>query len=378
MPKKALKTATPTKPKKEKARDRLSADQFPKNTLEEAIKIPKLLHDEMRGGPASWSQVASALKISPTNNRNKYPVWSAKAYGLLIEDKDGNYSLSEVARKMLAPTREGEDREAKIKAVLTPVGLSRFYTDYNGNFIPSDEFFRNILVQNYQIPADRVDEIKALIIGNAVFCSIIEEKQGRQIIRIDGIAAADQRSTSAEPKDLVAPAVIDKSDFKKSCFIITPLGEDGSEFRKHADLIFNQVIAPVCAEAGIDLKPIRADQIEKSGLITKQIFEYIAHSALCIADLSYNNPNVFYEVGIRHAFQLPMVQIIRKGDKIPFDVSQGRTIKIDLTDLYKVVDAINGAKNELREYIKDSLAPAHTGDDNPIKIYLPGVSVTIK
>ena len=92
------------------------------------------------------------------------------------------------------------------------------------------------------------------------------------------------------------------------------------------------------------MRAIRADKIAKPGIITKQVIEYIAYSKLCIADLSFNNANAFYELGVRHAFKLSTIQIIRKGDKIPFDVSQGRTIIIDASDPYTIMDRIDVAR----------------------------------
>ena len=135
------------------------------------------------------------------------------------------------------------------------------------------------------------------------------------------------------------------------------------------------MIEPVTAE--LNLVARRADQIDRAGLITQQIFEHIAKSRICIADLSFNNPNAFYELGVRHMCKLPTVQIIRKGDRIPFDVSQGRTIKIDMTDVYTVMDSVESAKKELRQHLKHALSADYKGEDNPVNTYLPGVEVKV-
>jgi hypothetical protein len=89
---------------------------------------------------------------------------------------------------------------------------------------------------------------------------------------------------------------------------------------------------------------------------------------------TFNNPNAFYELGIRHMCKLPTVQIIRKGDKIPFDVSQGRTMKIDMTDVYSVMDSVESAKKELQHHIKHCLSNEYKGEDNPVNTYLPGLA----
>ncbi len=112
-------------------------------------------------------------------------------------------------------------------------------------------------------------------------------------------------------------------------------------------------------------------------MITKQVFECLANARICVADLSFNNPNAFYELGIRHMCKRPTVQMIRKGDRIPFDVAQGRTIKIDMTDVYSVMESVESAKRELRQHLKAALAPDYKGEDNPVNTYLPSVTVNV-
>jgi hypothetical protein len=68
---------------------------------------------------------------------------------------------------------------------------------------------------------------------------------------------------------------------------------------------------------------------------------------LVIADLTSHNPNVFYELAVRHVIQKPIIQIIQKGERIPFDVSAQRTIDIDHKDL----DSVDDAKKELERQI---------------------------
>lgn len=87
-------------------------------------------------------------------------------------------------------------------------------------------------------------------------------------------------------------------DFDKVCFVISTIKEDGSEQRKHADMIFSQYVDRALAGSG--LKAVRADKIGDPGMISKQIIEYILRAKLVVADLSFHNPNVFYELALRH------------------------------------------------------------------------------
>jgi hypothetical protein len=91
------------------------------------------------------------------------------------------------------------------------------------------------------------------------------------------------------------------------------------------------------AECGFDT--LRADQISEPGLITPQVIRHVINDPLAIADLSGPNPNVFYELAIRHAIGKPLVQIIQKDEKIPFDVMGMRTIPVD----YRYPDTVQQA-----------------------------------
>ena len=133
---------------------------------------------------------------------------------------------------------------------------------------------------------------------------------------------------------------------EKICFFIAPVGETDSEIRKRSDQVLKHIIEPVAHECGY--KPLRADQISEPGYITPQIMEYIFESPLVIADLTGGNPNVFYELAVRHVAKKPFVQIINKGEKIPFDIAQMRTIQIDVHNL----DSVEEGKREIIKQIR--------------------------
>ncbi|MGE5458108.1 MAG: hypothetical protein ACM3RX_07120 [Methanococcaceae archaeon] len=133
----------------------------------------------------------------------------------------------------------------------------------------------------------------------------------------------------------------------KCCFVISPIGSDGSETRKRADQILKYVIEPAAKECGYDIC-VRADKLAEPGMITSQIIQHIVEDPLIIADLTEKNPNVFYELAIRHALRRPLVQIIKKGEPLPFDVANMRTIQVDHQDL----DSVNEAKVEMIKQIK--------------------------
>jgi len=132
----------------------------------------------------------------------------------------------------------------------------------------------------------------------------------------------------------------------KSCFVICPIGDENSLTRKRSNQVLKHIIEPVANTCGYAVE--RADKLSKPGMITTQIIDHIINDDLVIADLTERNPNVFYELAIRHAIRKAVVQIIDKNEIIPFDVITNRTIKFDFKDL----DSVAECKAELEKQIE--------------------------
>jgi hypothetical protein len=105
----------------------VAAETLPRRSLEQVVVVPKTLHSTYAGKSATLEELCSAMGISPGSGNTKYLFASALAYGLVTKNGD-EYTLGETGRKIVAPTYDGEDAEAKVKAVLTPTILSRFFT----------------------------------------------------------------------------------------------------------------------------------------------------------------------------------------------------------------------------------------------------------
>ena len=111
--------------------------------------------------------------------------------------------------------------------------------------------------------------------------------------------------------------------------MITPIGVAGSTTRKHADWVFRFLKAE-CDDRSITLE--RADKMTGSPMITSRIFEALSTAEFCVADLTGLNANVFYELGVRHSFRLPVIHIAHVGTELPFDNAQHDTVFFDLSD----------------------------------------------
>lgn len=131
----------------------------------------------------------------------------------------------------------------------------------------------------------------------------------------------------------VRVGVVEMSDLSKqqTCFVVTPIGAPSTPVNDHANEVLELIIDPVLAElTELNFAPaVRADRMGQPGVVTHQIIDLIWNAELVIADLSFNNPNVFYELALRHGVRKPFVQIGLAGSNLPFDVAGLRTILFD-------------------------------------------------
>jgi len=146
-------------------------------------------------------------------------------------------------------------------------------------------------------------------------------------------------------------------DYQNICFIITPIGAENSPIRKKTDGLINNVIKPVCEE--LNLVAIPAHEIDKPGSITRQVIQHIMNSKMVVANLTGLNPNVMYELAIRHAAKLPVVCLAEEDTILPFDITTERTI-FYTDDMYGAVKLVP----DLRSKIESALGDENI--DNPI------------
>jgi tetratricopeptide (TPR) repeat protein len=124
----------------------------------------------------------------------------------------------------------------------------------------------------------------------------------------------------------------------KTCFVISPIGKEGTDIRKNSDDLLELIIMPALEIYNFDV--IRGDKLSLVSTITDDIIRLIQDSELCIIDLTAQNPNVFYECGRRHETARPYIHIKKKDEAIPFDIAGIRTIEYDLSDGRKIRDSI--------------------------------------
>jgi hypothetical protein len=151
------------------------------------------------------------------------------------------------------------------------------------------------------------------------------------------------------------------------CFIVMPFDvkpfPDGSGRTYDFDKVYRVICQRAVSEAG--MKAIRADERVTSALIHSEMFRDLRDRVVVLADLSLDNPNVFYELGIRHVMSSKgTVLMCRKGSVLPFDVKLSRVIfydfdgvSLDWEEVERVVRSLKVALQEARKGQPDS--PVH-------------------
>lgn len=106
---------------------------------------------------------------------------------------------------------------------------------------------------------------------------------------------------------------------KPKAFIVMQFSE---EFNK----LYQEVIKPICEEFGYECE--RADEFYTSTPIIADIVKSLIESSIIIAEITPDNPNVYYELGYAHAINKPTILLCdrNKRSKLPFDISSFRTL----------------------------------------------------
>ncbi|MDV1856031.1 hypothetical protein RZR38_09690 [Citrobacter freundii] len=133
--------------------------------------------------------------------------------------------------------------------------------------------------------------------------------------------SAPKKNTAVENKDTIAK--------EKKCFAIMPIADHPDYDSGHFSRVYNHLIKPACKQAGF--KAVRADDAKASHMIMFDILKNIVECDMAICDLSSKNANVFYELGLRQAFNRKTILITDGRTHTPFDITGFRYVKYDHT-----------------------------------------------
>ncbi|WP_250514735.1 hypothetical protein [Caballeronia sp. INDeC2] len=365
---------------------------FPACPFEEAVLFAKQMYEFGAGRPVRKITLFDHIGKSPDSGPSRQLITNSGKYGLT----KGGYQA-----EILELTPEGtkvvdidqpqrERAKARIFLALENIPVfKKLYEGFVGSKLPPKAALIDV-VKTQGVSDDLADEAVETFTVNLRDVGLLQSLAGAErIITIDHyLDSLPQASVTppmrvntgeeggftkrAEPSGMLVTS--DHARYDTACFYISPIGSAGSDERKHSDLMLGSIVEP--ALEGFGLTVVRADQIDKPGTITRQIFDYLLRSRLVVVDLSFHNPNVFYELAVRHAARLPVVQIIRASDRIPFDVNQMRTIAIDTTDIYSLVPQLQSYVAQVASHVRRALQDPDAAD-NPLATFYPGFRVQV-
>ena len=159
-----------------------------------------------------------------------------------------------------------------------------------------------------------------------------------------------------------------------TCFVVMPFGEkDGVNY----DAAYKHLIKPAIRDAKFEV--VRSDEISDPGVIHAEMLKRIIDSDLVVVDVSGANPNVFYELGVRHTARKNGTLILRRsGQRLPFNIRDMRVIDYpDCKDeeAWKAEpESVAAAQHAIQQAIITTLNPS--GADSPVHTMVRGLNVS--
>ncbi len=154
---------------------------------------------------------------------------------------------------------------------------------------------------------------------------------------------------------------------RRLCFVDMPFGKKADPktgIEINFDQIYNEAIKPSAEESGLEC--IRGDEERTGGIIHTAMFARLLLCEFVIADLTTANPNVFYELGVRHAAKpYTTIPIFATLSGLPFDVNLVRAIPYDLENGQLTNDATENLKLQIKNRIKQALE-GPVAEDSPL------------
>ena len=362
---------------------------FPAAPFEESLSFATAIFEYGRGQPVRRLSLFDHLQKSPESGHSRQTITNASKYGLIR----GNYTAEQLelsADGLKAVDDEISERErakARVKLAVSDIEpFGKLYQRFNGNKLPARSAMIDALIE-FGVPSVFCEEAVDTFVVNLRFVGLLKTLSGAERLigedylleslpssPISSRVVHDNIASAASGDRDQALITISHAAFESTCFYITPIGEEGSEQRRHSDLFLGSFIEPALEQ--FQLRVVRADKIDKPGIITRQIIDYILRSRVVIADLSFHNPNVFYELALRHAIRKPVIQLVRAREKVPFDINQMRTITIDDADIYTLLPMVQTYRSEIATQVRRAI-DTPTDTDTPISIYYPNFRVAL-
>lgn len=357
-------------------RGRRPAAPFPPVSFVSVLPLADAIQKYGAGQPTRRLTIFDKLDKSPESSSSRLLITNSTRYGVT----KGHYQsevleLTPLGAVATSPDSTPRDKlAARFKLAIESIEPFKFLYEKNvDKRVASPEILQDSLADQKVAPEQRKECVE-IFLQNLKDLGLLRTVAGAErIISVEQLLEETPAAGRRTPISTVggeATIHVDKSkkSWNTTCFIIAPIGAEASEHRKHSDMVLEALIRRALDR---EWEVVRADQITAPGMISGQVVEHLLNSGLVIADLSFHNPNVFYELALRHAIGKPTVHVIRKGDAIPFDLKDFRTITIDTEDKYDLVAKLDIYRAEIGNYVREAVAEG-AESNNPFRTFARG------
>jgi hypothetical protein len=324
------KAAKSQAPRASAAADPGSKAKYPRHSLTAVLRIPRGILDQNAGKECSDEDAGRFAGVG-LSGEFRLELSSATKYGLIERPSPRMVKVTDVARKILRPQNQSEELEGLRQAALAAPDIADVYKHYRGENLPDTQFFDNALIDTFRIPSEKLSEFKKVFFETLKAAQLVTELQGKFRI-IDVSQGSGPLADSAKIQQPTKGVAIAPGE---TCFVMMPFAAPVGGY-------YSTVYEPAIRKAG--LTPVRADaEIFGTGKIMDQIWRGLNSAKVLVAELTGRNPNVFYELGLAHALDKPVVLVSSNEDDVPFDLQQIRVIYYDMKDPFwgqKLIDKI--------------------------------------
>ena len=306
--------------------------KYPRHSISKVLRIPQAIIDQNAGNECTIAESAGFVGVG-NHGPYKMEVSSANKYGLLDSPSTGKIKPSDLAKRILRPQSELDELTGRRSEILKAPQISEVYKHYRGENLPDEKFFNNTITETYGVPSDKAVEFREVFIETLNDAKLL--KQIGDKTRVLDITEEDGTSSVKTDtlKKLEKGVKISTSD---TCFVMQPFATPLGDY-------YEKIYKPAIEKAG--LKPVRADaDIFGTGKIIDQVWRGINDAKVLVAELTSRNPNVFYELGVAHALNKPVVLVSSNEDDVPFDLQHIRVIYYDMADPFwgnKLLDKVS-------------------------------------
>ena len=344
----------------------ISQSDMPKITLSESLRLARGLYDDFAGKSAAPHQLAMSIDVSPTSSAWRDICGASIAYGLTEGGAQANkIKLMDLGKRIVAPTKEGDNLLAQIEATLKPRILNQFFDKYDRAKLPSDKIAQNVLAE-MGAPHDRLDSVLEVIKRNGEFVGLIHQtKTGPFVAKDQAIKVIEEKpSRRVEGVDLIEEKEEEKGEVpviegEKKEELLRPHvfishGKNKQVVSQLKDLLIFGKFTPVIAEEHeTTSKPVPDKVLEDMRSCYAGIIHVEGEEELLDKDGNVHhkiNENVLIEIGAAMAlYKRNLILLVQKGIHLPSNLQglyrceyEGK--KLDYEATMKLLKAFNEFK----------------------------------